>query len=761
MTQYSFHKCYENPEVYEMFSSFLEESKNLELLKFYEMTKNFNLLMNQTFKERQAKRIIELFLKNDSVDQVNIPVEALEETMSRYEKAVKGETLFESIIFAPCYKVVAHDLKHDAFYRFKFDPKFTEFMEKKKKKLSELEFKAKYTINDIKLKLIETENESDSEDDSESTQEENLMNYLTVRIMFTQEDIDKTFEGSEINVNNYVMNRMIMDMMKPFVGVQLTQIKSNGKKLNAFLNQVVGLKKRSSEEISKIRKFTKEDSLTWISAYFKLTQYDTQTSMKIFELLQKYSVISLIEQFDGFETKGIYQFNLRKKCVIVGAGVAGIRAANNLKNEMDVTIIDKKKEYTFINGIYTLITNPTLVEDYEFSIESLVKGCNVVHSNVYKISSSAVYLESGTMPFDYLIVATGSHYFVPYEIEPRTFTQRFPGEKFSDIKDALYDKENINIVVPYKKGSIISNYQNIRKSEKIVIVGGGSVAVESAGEIASKYPKIEIFIITQYSRILKKYKDKKISQATMKIFNEYGNIKVLESRVITNVSGKTIHFKSINEDFSVKTIEESIEADVLINAMGLRPNTKIFNQFMSDSINAKGAVEINEYFQVQYGKHEKVEDEVKSDEETTEDVLSTTDEISEFEDITRILETMNVDVFSLEVDSISDEDVYENIYAIGDIVNLHEEKLNNYAQIHADSCTSNILLLEQSLDLDEFKENATKYKTKDAVQYISIGSKGVVIRGKKYVTHGTVSKYKNENITKQIQTLRKISESDE
>ena len=78
MTQYSFHKCYECPQVYEMFSCFLEESKNLKLLKFYEITKDFNLLTNQTFKERRAKRIIEQFLQYDSNEQINIPVEALE-----------------------------------------------------------------------------------------------------------------------------------------------------------------------------------------------------------------------------------------------------------------------------------------------------------------------------------------------------------------------------------------------------------------------------------------------------------------------------------------------------------------------------------------------------------------------------------------------------------------------------------------------------------------------------------------------------------
>ena len=46
-------------------------------------------------------------------------------------------------------------------------------------------------------------------------------------------------------------------------------------------------------------------------------------------------------------------------------------------------------------------------------------------------------------------------------------------------------------------------------------------------------------------------------------------------------------------------------------------------------------------------------------------------------------------------------------------------------------------------------------------QFISKVSKGVVIKGKKYVTHATVSKYKHENITKQLQMLQKLSEFDQ
>ena len=62
--------------------------------------------------------------------------------------------------------------------------------------------------------------------------------------------------------------------------------------------------------------------------------------------------------------------------------------------------------------------------------------------------------------------------------------------------------------------------------------------------------------------------------------------------------GKRVNYKSVTNDVKVKYVEESIEGDVLFNA-----NTTMFKQFMGDSLNAKGAVQVNDYIQVQYGKY--------------------------------------------------------------------------------------------------------------------------------------------------------------
>eukprot|EP01080_Neovahlkampfia_damariscottae_P012354 gene12354-6022_t len=762
---YSFQKCFDNADIYQMFSAYLEESKNLELLRFYELTR--------------AKSLVENFLKKDALEEINIDSAASIETLKRYEKAVLGETLFDSSIFEPCLKIVTHDLQHDVFRRFKFEKPFKDFMETKKKEMELKEFEHAFTskIHEIE-ETVEGEHrelEEDSADESDdltetftsSTEEVDLFKLLTVRISFSQEDIDDAFKDTGLSINSYVMNKMIMDIMKPFVGAKSVDLEHTGSKKIGISFLLKG-SKNLSDEILKMKKISKENAVNWLKSYFKLKE-DKESAKKVFELLVKYSVFEPLAEIEGYNTTDIFKFTIKKQCVVIGCGAAGITVANLLKNEMEVIVIDKKSELTFINGFYHLISNPSKIEELEFPVDSMVKGCKIIQSAVQKISPSVVYLEHDIIPYDYLVIASGSHYYVPYEVNAKPFLPKYPGDKFDDIKDELFDKSKIQIVIPYKKNSVISNFQNIRKAKKIIIVGSGSVACETAGELAAKYPNMKIVIITQDSRVLKKYVDKKITKATMKIFKQYGNIEVIPKKAITRVVGKRVYYKSVTNDVTTKKVEESMEADILFNAIGLRPNTKMFKQYMGDSLNARGAVQVNDYFQVQYGKFNRGETENNCKDENEEldydsdDDLLTNDEVSDSSQVNKILEAMSIDTFTLNTNFDSDviEQGYENIYAVGDIVDTKEEKLTFFASQHGQRAAQNILISEQCSDVEEFKRRAIRYKGGGTIiQCISLGSKGVVIKGHKFITHGSVAKYKVEFIGKQLANIVKIHESD-
>jgi NADH dehydrogenase len=105
----------------------------------------------------------------------------------------------------------------------------------------------------------------------------------------------------------------------------------------------------------------------------------------------------------------------RSRVVIIGAGFAGITAAQRLgKLPVDVTIIDRKNHHTFQPLLYQVALAVLSPADIAQPIRSIVRkhrNIEVVMDEVLAIDTTGrqVSLASGAkMAYDYLIVATGS-----------------------------------------------------------------------------------------------------------------------------------------------------------------------------------------------------------------------------------------------------------------------------------------------------------------------------------------------------------------
>jgi hypothetical protein len=318
----------------------------LELLRFYEQANDFNLLMTETNKEQKADTIVENFLKEDAPEQINISSVALEETIQRYQKAKQGEILFDSELFEPCLKIVRNDLKHDVFNRFKTHQIFLSFMEDKKKELGDRKFREVFLKDSERL-----EEKKDTEPEiTEIFYKTDPFQLLTVNIIFGEQELKEAFPGTNVKMRNYLMNKMVMDIMKPFTGVENStpyEIETNSLNLNSIFKTITK-KKNFWDEKSVLRRFHKIDALRWIQNYFKLLCRDDAEI--IFKLMESSNLVEPIGKIEGYYTKDYYTFKLKKKLVVVGCGAGGITVANILKEHMDVTVIDSKSVMSFING---------------------------------------------------------------------------------------------------------------------------------------------------------------------------------------------------------------------------------------------------------------------------------------------------------------------------------------------------------------------------------------------------------------------------
>lgn len=231
--------------------------------------------------------------------------------------------------------------------------------------------------------------------------------------------------------------------------------------------------------------------------------------------------------------------------VIIGSSFAGSSTGKRLerifegKLDVKITIIELQQEF------FVSTTTPrAVVHAHEYGKKAFIKldkifsagsRHSMVYGKVVNVDLKAVKLESGErIKFDYLIIATGTSYGVPFKIQLPT---RSETEK------------------------ILDHYSNcIKEAANINIIGGGIVACELAGEIISFYQSKSVTIICSQSTLLasnsaaepstKSRVQSKLKNMGVKfIFNERilldreqnNNIVWVSDHYIKTESGKEIH----------------------------------------------------------------------------------------------------------------------------------------------------------------------------------------------------------------------------
>ena len=104
----------------------------------------------------------------------------------------------------------------------------------------------------------------------------------------------------------------------------------------------------------------------------------------------------------------------RPRVVIIGGGFGGLHAAAGLKKApVAITLIDQRNYHLFQPLLYQVATAELEPNNIAFPIRKIVrkqKNCDVVLGEVVAIDLAGSWVEvnGGRIPYDYLILATGS-----------------------------------------------------------------------------------------------------------------------------------------------------------------------------------------------------------------------------------------------------------------------------------------------------------------------------------------------------------------
>ncbi|KAK3582472.1 hypothetical protein CHS0354_024019 [Potamilus streckersoni] len=172
----------------------------------------------------------------------------------------------------------------------------------------------------------------------------------------------------------------------------------------------------------------------------------------------------------------------------------GMTVAEHLAGkDIDVTLIDKKNHHLFQPLLYQVASASLTPGDVAMPIRTILRGkknIDVIYENVVNISleQRIVVLQSGReCPFDFLVIAIGTRhsYFGNNEWE-----EYAPGLKTLD--DAMFIRKRM--LLAFERAKVIkdkhNNREQIHKTLRFVMIGGGPTGVEVAGALAEISNKV-------------------------------------------------------------------------------------------------------------------------------------------------------------------------------------------------------------------------------------------------------------------------------
>ena len=260
------------------------------------------------------------------------------------------------------------------------------------------------------------------------------------------------------------------------------------------------------------------------------------------------------------------------KIVVIGANHAGTACINtmldNFGNENEVVVFDQNSNISFLGcgmalwigkqidgpeGLFYSDKEKLEAKGAKVYMESPVLSVDYDKKEVTALVNGQEHLES----YDKLIFATGSQPIIP----PIKGVELVEGNR--EFKATL---ENVQFVKLYQNSAeVIEKLKNNEGINRVAVVGAGYIGVELA-EAFERLGK-EVILIDVADTCLAGYYDRELSDLMSQNLADHG---------ITLAYGQTV--KAVEGEGKVERIvtdKETFDVDMVIMAVGFRPNTAL------------------------------------------------------------------------------------------------------------------------------------------------------------------------------------------
>jgi NAD(P)H-nitrite reductase large subunit len=235
------------------------------------------------------------------------------------------------------------------------------------------------------------------------------------------------------------------------------------------------------------------------------------------------------------------------KLVIIGNSAAAVGCIEGLRKfnkDIEITVISNEPHHTYSRPLISyLLYGKTAEQKMKYRPDNFYTENNVnfVCGEAVDIKDNTVTLKNGEKyPYDKLFIGTGSKPFVP----PMEGLEKTTHFTFMTLDDAKKLEETVN------------------KDSEVLVIGAGLIGLKC---VEGLYDRVKhITVIDLADRILPSILDTQGSE----IMTKY-----LEDKGITIKTG--VSAKSFEKNSAVLSNDETLNFDVVVVAVGVRPNTEL------------------------------------------------------------------------------------------------------------------------------------------------------------------------------------------
>lgn len=261
----------------------------------------------------------------------------------------------------------------------------------------------------------------------------------------------------------------------------------------------------------------------------------------------------------------------KQRIVVVGGGIAGHSIAYAMQNLADVTLVDPKDYVEVPMAVPRLMVAPGSLPAL-IPYRAFLPAAQHVQGWAKEVRQGSVVVEanerSGTaeVPFDYLILATGSNY---------------EGDLVKPLSGST--------------GKRLQHFRSVHKdlqaAKRVLIVGGGAVGIELAGEITESFPDKQVTVVEAGSRILPFTSEKPRRWAAE--FLEHHGVKLITGERIVEPASIPQGNLDSQGGQAVTDKGSRISYDVGFWCVGLKPDASYLKGHFPEAVDPRGLIRVS------------------------------------------------------------------------------------------------------------------------------------------------------------------------